>query len=191
MYLASAPTAIALSSYTSMYNNATLTIYSGTAPATAETALSGNTELAIFTFAATAFSTVSTSGGYDLQTASFVSATVTPDNTGVATFARANFVPKTWAATTAFTRGDIASHNSNYYLCIVSGTSGSTGPSGTGMGQLDSGAAWDYIGPTTGGTIIAQFTVGTTNSDILLATTNVQAGVTATITQFEFLIPVN
>lgn len=191
MFLASAPTALALNSFTPMFNNATLTIYSGTPPATAETALSGNTQLVQYTFAASAFSTVTTSGGFDTQTAAFVSSTATPTNTGVATFGRVNFVSAAWAATTAYTRGAIVSAGSNYYVCILSGTSASSGPTGTGLAQSDGTTAWSYIGPTSGGNCLCQLSVNTTNADILLANTNIQTGVTATITSLSFQVPVN
>lgn len=191
MFLASAYTALALYGISDMFNNATLTLYSGTPPATAETALSGNTQLVQYTFASTAFSVVSTSGGYDVQTASFVSASVNGSNTGVATFARVDVVPTSWTATHAYVRGAVVSAGSNYYKCIVTGTSGSSGPSGTSMGQLDGSTAWDYIGPTTGGTTIAQLTVGTANADALLANTTITSGVPATITALRIKTPVN
>ena len=117
MFLASSYAALALNSYTAMFNNATLSIYSGTPPGTAEASLSGNTLLVQYTFAATAFSTVSTAGGFDAQTASFVSSAVSPGNTGTATFGRVDVVPAAWGATTAYLRGAVVSHSSRL-LCV-------------------------------------------------------------------------
>jgi hypothetical protein len=191
MFLASAYGAIALNSFTSMFNNATLSIYSGTPPGTAESSLSGNTLLVQYTFSPTAFGTVSTASGFDGQTASFVSSAVSPGNTGTATFGRVDVVPSAWAATTVYVRGAVVSHSSNYYRCVVSGTSASTGPTGTTLGILDGTTAWDYIGPTTAGTTVCQMTVGISGTDIIMASTAIQTGVTATITALSFQIPVN
>ena len=191
MFLAAAPAALALSSFTPMFNNSVLTLYSGTPPATAETGLSGNTVLATYTFAATAFSTVSTSGGFDSQNGSFVSSTASPSNSGTVTFARATLVSTVWAATTAYTVGAIVSKSSNYYACILSGTSASSGPTGTTLAQIDGTTAWSYIGPTSGGTCLAQMTVGTSGTDIILTNTSIQTGTTVTITSLAFQLAVN
>ena len=192
MFLASAYTALALNSYTAMFNNATLSIYSGTPPGTAESSLSGNTLLVQYTFSATAFSAVTTASGFDGQTASFVSSSVSPSNTGTATFGRVDVVPAAWVASTAYVRGAVVSHSSNYYVCLVSGTSASSGgPTTTNLGVLDATTAWSYIGPTTGGTTTCQLTVGVSGTDITMASTSIQTGVNATITALSFQIPVN
>lgn len=192
MYLASAPGALVLNSFSPIFNNATLTVYAGAPPGTAEASLSGNTQLVQYTFSATAFATVATSGGFDVQTSSFVSSSATPTNTGTATFARANFVPSVWAGTTGYLVGQVVSNNSNYYMCILSGTSASSGgPTGTGLAQKDSGTAWSYIGPTTGGTCIAQLSIGVSGADITMANTAIQTGVAATITGLNIQTPVN
>ena len=88
MNLANAAASSGLTSITALLNNGTLTFYSGTQPATPETALSGNTALAAWTFSASAFGSSSFSGGFEQQTASFVAATVTPSANGTVTFAR-------------------------------------------------------------------------------------------------------
>jgi hypothetical protein len=66
-----------------LMNSGLIRVYSGTQPATANTALSGNTLLATFTFAATAF-TAPVAG---LLTANTI-ASATAVATGTATFAR-------------------------------------------------------------------------------------------------------
>jgi hypothetical protein len=66
-----------------LFNSGTLNIYSGTQPATADTALSGNTLLASLTFAATAFGT-DTNG---VATAAAIGS-ATAAATGTATFFR-------------------------------------------------------------------------------------------------------
>jgi len=62
-----------------------LRIYSGTRPATPDTALSGNTLLAELTFGATAFAAAT--GG--TKTANAIGSDTSADNTGTATFFRA------------------------------------------------------------------------------------------------------
>lgn len=193
MYLAAAPGAIALSSFSPMFDGGTLTVYAGTIPATAETALDGtNSVLVTYTFSDPAFGAVSTGGGYNTQTASFVSSTASPGNSGVATFARATFVSTIWAGSTGYAVGDIVSKGGNYYVCILAGTSDVTGPTSTGLAQADGTTAWSYIGPTTGGTVLSQMTVGTGgNADILLSNTNIQVGTTVTITSLALQLAVN
>jgi len=66
-------------------NSGFLRIYSGTRPATPDTALSGNTLLAELTFGATAFAAAT--GG--TKTANAIGADTSADATGTATFFRA------------------------------------------------------------------------------------------------------
>jgi hypothetical protein len=89
MNLATAAASAALSAVNTLLNGGSLIIYSGTMPATPETALSGNTALATFTFSASAFGSNSFSGGNEQATASFTASSVTPSANGTATFARA------------------------------------------------------------------------------------------------------
>jgi hypothetical protein len=74
-----------LDSLAALLNNGYLRIYSGTEPATPETALSGNTLLAELRFNATAFG-ASASG---VITANAITADTSNDATGTATFFRA------------------------------------------------------------------------------------------------------
>lgn len=80
---------VGLSAMNALFNGGTLTIYSGTMPATPQTALSGNTALATFTFNASAFGTPSYSGGNMVATASLAANSVNPLASGTAGFARA------------------------------------------------------------------------------------------------------
>lgn len=89
MNLATAAASAAMTAVNTLLNGGSLIIYSGTQPATPETALSGNTALATFTFSATAFGANSFTGGNEQATASFVASSVTPSANGTATFARA------------------------------------------------------------------------------------------------------
>lgn len=68
-----------------LLNTGYLRIYSGTQPATADTALSGNTLLAELRFDATAFGAASAG----VATANSLTADSSADNTGTATFFRA------------------------------------------------------------------------------------------------------
>ena len=74
---------------TSSHSGATLTFYTGTMPATPETALSGNTALGAMTYSATAFA-APTYVSPDMQmTGNFTTASLMPSVNGTCTFARA------------------------------------------------------------------------------------------------------
>jgi hypothetical protein len=88
MNLSQTAATAALNAITALMNGGSLTFYSGTMPATPETALSGNTTLATFIFAAAAFSAPAYTSPDEKATASFVNATVTPVATGTVSFAR-------------------------------------------------------------------------------------------------------
>lgn len=53
-----------------------------------------------------------------------------------------------WAATTAYTAGQVVTNGGNYYICYAAGTSaGSGGPTGTGAGPItDNTVTWYYFG---------------------------------------------
>jgi hypothetical protein len=74
----------ALNAVTATVNNGTLRIYSGTAPANADAALSGNTLLAQLTLGATAFGAAASG----VATANAISADTSADATGTPTFFR-------------------------------------------------------------------------------------------------------
>lgn len=85
-------TAIAgLSAMDALLNGGSIAIYSGTQPATPQTALSGNTELVRHTFNTPAFGTPAWNSGTGKveAAASFVSTSANPSNSGTAAFARA------------------------------------------------------------------------------------------------------
>jgi hypothetical protein len=71
-----------------LFNSGTLTIFSGSIPATPETTATG-TALVTFTFAATAFAAPVHTSPNVTATASFVNASVSPIAAGVAGYARA------------------------------------------------------------------------------------------------------
>lgn len=100
----------------------TLVIYSGTEPATVDTALSGNTALATFTFSAGSSQGSVTSGALSLV---FSNQTVTAANSGTATFFRiitsASFTP---AASTAVIQGTISTSGADFNLSSTTITSG-------------------------------------------------------------------
>lgn len=75
---------LGLNAQLDVLNTGFLRIYSGTRPATPDTALSGNTLLAELTFGATAFAAAS--GG--TKTANAIGSTTNAAATGTATFAR-------------------------------------------------------------------------------------------------------
>jgi len=183
MNLATGPGSLAISGYTNLFNGATLTLYSGTIPATPETAASG-TSLYTFTFATPAFSTLATTGGYDSLTAAF-SGSGTYVAGGTVGYARATIAtPAARANTTAYTRGNLVTASSNLYVCIAPGTtSGTSTLTTTGYGIVDGTAAFDYVGASTL-TTLADYTTGLTGTDIVLANMTVSSGVTVSITSF-------
>jgi hypothetical protein len=194
--IAQGPAQLALAGYTNLFSNALLSIYSGTQPATAETALSGNTLLCTFQFAATPFATVTSSGGYSYQVGSFVSPSVSPAASGIASFARATFALNSvnagaWTASTVYPYGTIVSSNNSYWVCVGAGTAGVTAPIGTNVnGVSDGGAVWNWINPVSTGQYLGDFTVGlSSSSDIQLGNTTISTGTNVVVTAFRFQTP--
>lgn len=89
MKIAAASGAAMLDALKALLNSGSLVFYSGTQPATPDTALSGNTVLATFTFNNPAFGSDSLSGGNEQASDSLVATTVVAAASGTATFARA------------------------------------------------------------------------------------------------------
>jgi hypothetical protein len=185
-----------LEGYTGLYNNALLSVYSGTQPATAETGLSGNTLLCAFQFSVPPFATVAFSGGYVYQIGSFVSSSVAPSASGIASFARATFATASahsgaWTTSTAYVKGDIVSSNSSYWVCIAAGTSGATAPIGSNvLGFSDGVAVWNWINSVSQGVNLGDFTVGLTGaSDMQLGNTTISTGTNVVSTSFRFQSP--
>ena len=53
-----------------------------------------------------------------------------------------------WVTLTPYVVGDYVRNSSDLvYKCVTAGTSGATGPVGTGPGELDGTVVWDYKGP--------------------------------------------
>lgn len=94
-----------------------LRIYSGTAPADANAALSGNTLLAQLTMSATAFGAAATG----VATAAAITSDTSADATGTATFFRV----LSGGATVVF-QGEVGTSGSNLNLSSVSITAGGT-----------------------------------------------------------------
>jgi hypothetical protein len=117
-----------------LLNSGTGVIYSGTMPATPETALSGNTALATATFAATALSGSITYVSPDVQgSLAFTSTAISPSASGTATFMR--------------------------------------------------------LYETGGTTVVADLTVGTSGTDVILGTTTISTGTTINITSALLKLP--
>jgi hypothetical protein len=56
-----------------------------------------------------------------------------------------------WAATTAYSVGNIVTNDSNIYVCTTAGTSaGAGGPTGTTDGIADNTVVWNFVGDGTG-----------------------------------------
>lgn len=163
------PVGLSLMMYALQFKSATVVVYSGTQPLTPETAIAGgNVALGTFTYATTPFGSYINSGGFNITTGAFVSTTITPSNAGTASFARVSFTlaashSGVWTTGQAYTKGDIVTSNSSYWLCIVNGTAGATAPTGTSiLGFDDGGSAWCWICPTSSGQSLVDMTVGAT-----------------------------
>ena len=182
-----------LTSLSNLFSANLLTMYSGVMPATPSTALSNNTALVSYTFTYNAFSAPTNSAGTTTIAVSLSNATQTPIANGQVTFARATMVPLTWTIGTPYFIQQIVNVNGNFYICIVSGTShgtGGTGPSGTGGTIVDGTVVWSYISANTGqNNVLADFTVGTSNADIIIANTSLSTLVPVTITSLSIQLP--
>ena len=135
-------------------------LYSGTQPASPETALSGNTALATFTFTSSAFAAGTFSMPYEGASANFSSTSVSPSAGGSATFMRlftsgavaeADLV--VCAAYSSITVGSSpvagtwCTSGSNAYKCTTSGATAGTAPTGTTT-STDGSCVWTYEGPS-------------------------------------------
>lgn len=89
MNLAQVPGSTGLAAITALLNSGTLVMYSGSQPATPETALSGNNVLATWTFTSSAFAAPSFGSGNETALANFAAASVAPTANGTVSFARA------------------------------------------------------------------------------------------------------
>jgi hypothetical protein len=47
-----------------------------------------------------------------------------------------------WAPSTAYAAGSVVARNGTVYVCTTAGTSGATGPTGTGAGIADNSCVW-------------------------------------------------
>lgn len=101
---------------------AVLIIYSGTAPANADAALSGNTVLAQLTMSATAFGSPTDTGSAARLTANAITADSSADATGTASFFRI----LTQAGGTVTSQGTVGTSASDLILNTTAITLGST-----------------------------------------------------------------
>ena len=164
-----------------------LVIYSGTQPATPETAIGASVALATFTLGSPAFS-APVSGQITLNP---------PTPTSIAANGNASWyrvyqadgataifdgnigtvVGSAWAENTAYAIGAIVSANGNAYQCATAGTSASSGagPTTTGNSITDGTAVWSYL--------------SIANGDINFNTVAFTAGSTITLSSYTFQIP--
>ena len=49
-----------------------------------------------------------------------------------------------WVAGRSYVEGDLVRSGANLYVCTVAGTSGATGPAGSGRAILDGTVTWDF-----------------------------------------------
>lgn len=162
-----------------LFNNGTLIMYNNPQPASPETALAGtNTALCTFTFSAAAFAAPSGTAPNDSATASFSASSVTPGANGTVTFARGTLHSSAW--TTAATYASlftVVTNSSNFYILTKTGTAAASGgPSGTTNAVVDGGCQWAYYAASSGqNNVLADFSVGTSASDIIIGNTSIDA----------------
>ena len=178
----------ALSNVLPLYNNARLVFYNNPQPTTPETVLAGtNTALCTFVFNPSAFGAVSFSTPNDSATASFVASSVTPGANGTATFARATLASTAWAANATYgTLFTVVTNSSNFYILTKTGTAAASGgPSGTSSAVTDNSCQWAYYSASSGqNNVLADFSVGTSGTDIVIGNTAVTTTVNVTVTSF-------
>lgn len=197
MNLSQAGGIIALQAYCNAFDNATLQFFGAASapglPSTPETA-NANTLAATFTFTAGAFSAPTFSSGTVSAVANFTTATVTPVASNAVGYARAELpTAATWAVSTAYSSGAVVKDTTsgNTYVCIVAGTSASSGngPAGTGTAILDGTVVWMFIGATSGLVSLGDFSVGTSGTDIIVGSTAFNTGVQVNLSSFKLTIP--
>ena len=132
MNLATASAAAGLTAINVLLNGGTFNFYTGSMPATPETATTG-TLLVSFTFSTTAFGAYSFTGGFEQATASFTANSVNPVASG----------------TVGYVRGFRAD----------------------------------------GTTVVADYTIGTSGTDIVIGSTTISTGVPVTLSSFLQKIP--
>lgn len=181
MNLSQAAASAALAAVGALSNSGTIVGYSGTQPASPETALSGNTVLVTASYAATAFAAPTYTSPNSQASASFTG-TAAPAANGACTFFRAfesngttaiaDFsVGQAWSASNAFAVNQYCTNGGNTYQATAAGTSAASGgPSGTTSSITDGTVTWKYIGA---GQLF----------DVLMGNVNVQTGTNVTFTQ--------
>jgi hypothetical protein len=190
--LAKVPAINALTSVTELLSGGTLQMYSGPVPSSPQTALTNaNTLLATFTFAAPGF--VAVAGHDEQQTAVFESASVPPLADGLVTFARAKLTAFAWAASTSYKLGQFVITDDGIYRCVKAGTSASrgSGPVGRAAAITDGNGAtaiWGYYGPARA-FVVADFSVGVSDTDIVIADLALSPQADVTINDFILSVP--
>lgn len=173
-----------------LLNSGTALGYSGTQPASTQTALSGNTTIVTADFATTALSgSVASSGGFASGSLAFVSTQPTAGNSGVITFFRLFKSDGTtvvadltagnnWLPNEPVVAGQLNVNGGNTYQCTTAGTTAASGgPTGTGTGITDGTAVWQYVFAG--------------NPGVLLDNANVAQSTKINITAAELKLPVN
>ena len=184
-----------LSQLLPLFNGGALVMYNNPQPATPETALAGtNTALCTFAFSATAFGAPAFSSPNDAATASFLASSVTPGGNGTVTFARASLKSVAWAANATYaTLFTIVTNSANFYVLTKAGTAAASGgPSGTTNAVTDNSAQWAYYSATTTqNAVLADFSVGTSASDIIIGSTSITSTVQVTMTSLTQIAAAN
>lgn len=169
----------------SIYNNATLTIYS---------ASGGGTPLASWVFPETAFPQLSfpvtvTSNKVSVTSNTFPAPIQNPA-TGTASYARA-FV-WAWATGVTLAPNSYAFHGGNLYHTTSGGVTGTTPPSVTSGSVSDGAVTWTFVQAANygvNGHAISNHTVNTTGADILVGTVSFQNGTTVTLNNITISFP--
>lgn len=187
---------IILNNALSIYNNATLTIYSGSPgvlPATVGTAVSG-TPLASWKFPQTAFPQVPypvtvASNKVSVISNTFPSSTQNP-TTGGAGYARATVWQ--WVSGVTLSPNSYAFNGGNLYHTVAGGTTGGTAPTVTSGSVSDGAVLWAFVQTANNGVsghAISDHSVNTSGADIVVGTTTFTNGTTVTLNNIVISFP--
>lgn len=174
-----------LAAICALLNSGTITLYQGAIPISPESAIGSQVKLAPFTFGTAAFGSPAYTSQQEVANANLAASSVTPSAAGVACFARAMnsagngvvadlTVGSVWAPSAPVIAGQYVVSGGNTYVCTSAGTTGTSGPSGTGTSITDGTAVWTWN--------------NTGAPDIVMQNTSLSTGVPVTVQSCAFAI---
>ena len=186
-----------LNSIVNIYNNATLIFYSGTpgqTPTSVETAPTG-TPLCSWVLpnpaiAPLSYPAVIANGAVSVLSHNIVAATQNP-TTGIVAYGR--IWVWVWLTGITVSPQSYCFSNGNLYYTTLGGVTGITAPSVTTGSISDGTVTWTFVEVANNGTqghALSDYSINTSNADIIIGSTNLQNGVGVTITNVSLSLPV-